>query len=76
MKNVTSRSYVINVPLELANEISRIARKNEVLEIEVLRKFVKVGLLAANDQLYLIVDEQFEALDLFDPKPEVAPVTA
>lgn len=78
MKKVHNRfrSYNINVPLELADEIMSIAKENGVFEIDVIRQFLKLGLLAVTKPLYTEENLIFKEVQVFDPKPEVAPVSA
>lgn len=67
------RNYTVSVPVELADEISRIARQHGRLEIEVLRQWVKLGLLATTGETPLYVkDEEGKLCELvmFEPKEE------
>lgn len=74
--NNDSRRYTLEFPIELFLEIKCIATENGATEIEVLRKFIKLGLLATSGkcQLYIKKDDgEFAELAIFDAPPAVTP---
>lgn len=65
------RQYSVTLPTEVVKEIKKIAAENKTTEVEVVRKFIKLGLLAAhvehseNEALQLRTGDTVQELTLF-----------
>lgn len=66
--HVTQRTYVVNLPTDLATEIMGIARKHGTTELDVIRRFVRLGLLATNTPLFIKREEEYSEVEMF-PQP-------
>lgn len=67
------RNYLVNVPRELGDEIEGVAKDFGILAVDVLRQFIKLGLVATNGKQTLYVKneaDEFVELVVFTPKVE------
>lgn len=66
------REINLSIPLNVSIELKKIAAKHGVQEIDVIRKFFQLGLVAVAGPLYVKKDDQFVELEIFE---KAQPVT-
>ena len=62
----------LKIPDELSNELEKIAKENNMDPLDVLKKFIKMGLavLECPDKCFYIKDNQGEHISIYGQKVE------